>query len=177
MEWVPRRLNQRADAISRIVEVDDWQVSVDFFNVLNSCWGPFTVDLFANNINFKVKKFYSRFWTDGTAGVDCFAFDWHGENCWVVPPVRLVGKTILHLIKARTRATLIVPLWYSAAYWPLLVGYAGNFRSFVVQVKRFTQTNGIFVQGSVPSIFGPGFNSPVLALRIDTRNYGLGYVK
>ena len=56
IEWVPRLQNQTADLISNIVDYDDWEVTTEFFSKINSKWGPFTVDRFANVKNHKVKK-------------------------------------------------------------------------------------------------------------------------
>jgi hypothetical protein len=45
--WIPRIENQRADFLSRIIDIDDWGTIVDFFQLLDSLWGPHTVDRFA----------------------------------------------------------------------------------------------------------------------------------
>jgi hypothetical protein len=61
MEWVPRGENKVADAILRLSEVidtDDWGISDEFFKLLNSRFGPFPVDCFANFYNSKLSKFY-----------------------------------------------------------------------------------------------------------------------
>ena len=39
-EWVPRASNEQADYLSRIVDPDDWSVSLPIFQLLNSRWGP-----------------------------------------------------------------------------------------------------------------------------------------
>ena len=64
-------------------------------------------------------------------GVDSLAFSWVGETCWLVPPVSLVKKVILHVCLCRCRGILVVPYWPSAHYWPLLVERGGVFKSFV----------------------------------------------
>ena len=167
MEWVPRYKNQVADRISRFVELDDWKVSDWFFNLIDEAWGPHSVDLFANNLNHKVSKFYSKFWTDGTTGVDAFAYNWFGEVCWIVPPVSMIAKVIAHVIKYRAKGTLIIPYWVSSPFWPLLVNGYGQFLYFVTDVRMFTNTYGVFSEGSVPSIFNECFQGTVLALRLD----------
>ena len=47
IEWLPRTLNQKADYFSKIVDCDDWGLSVKLFNMLNGIWGPFTTDWLA----------------------------------------------------------------------------------------------------------------------------------
>jgi hypothetical protein len=89
LEWIPRNLNSYADELSKIFDYDDWGISERIFIFFNIAWGEFTCDLFADNKNFKVKKYFTRFWSPGSAGVDSFAQNWANENCWIVPPLHL----------------------------------------------------------------------------------------
>ena len=116
--WIPRNLNQEADNIlSRTGDNDDWSVSQSLFDVLNTKWGPHTVDRFANDYN---AKFNSRWWCTGTECVDTFVTSWKDEINWLVSPPRLIMKTLDKLYKECTSGTLIVPEWSSAPFWPLL---------------------------------------------------------
>ncbi|XP_022780144.1 uncharacterized protein LOC111321503 [Stylophora pistillata] len=85
VQWIPRTKLDRADFISRIIDVDDWQITTSFFEFLDYTWGRHTVDCFANFYNKKIKKFYSRFWNPGCSGVDFFVQNLTGEDCLVVP--------------------------------------------------------------------------------------------
>ena len=167
MEWIPRCQNERADLISRTMDRDDWQVSKALFNFLDFKWGPHTFDRFADCINRKVEKFNSKIWSPFTQGVDAFAFSWVGENNWLVPPVYLVPRCVNYLKLTGASATLVVPYWTSAVYWPLLVDQYANFRKFVTDYKIFDNANGIFIQGSVASIFNSEFSGSVIAFRIN----------
>lgn len=31
IEWIPRTLNEQADAVSKLVDIDDWQLKAEFF--------------------------------------------------------------------------------------------------------------------------------------------------
>ena len=100
VDWIPRTENQKADAISRLadaVDIDDWGISTEFFQILNNKWGPFTVDLFANFYNNKCPKFYSMFYSTGSAGTDAFLQNWGGENVFMVPPISLVTNALRHV--------------------------------------------------------------------------------
>ena len=70
MQWIPRTKLDRADFISRIIDVDDWQITTP---------GLHLRDCFANFYSTKVKKFYSRFWNPGCSGVDFFVQNLTGE--------------------------------------------------------------------------------------------------
>lgn len=116
MQWIPRTKLDRADFISRIIDVDDWQIKTSFFEFLDYIWGPHTVDCFANFYNTKVKKFYSRVWNPGCSGVDFFVQNLTGENCLVVPPINLIHRTIHYLYTSKAVATLVVPFWPSSYF-------------------------------------------------------------
>ena len=56
IEWIPRSENEVADYLSKIVDFDDWCVRDSYFRAVDSVWGPFTVDCFANSVNAKVSR-------------------------------------------------------------------------------------------------------------------------
>ena len=91
--WIPRIENQRADFLSRIIDIDDWGTTVDFFQLLDSLWGPHTVDRFANMNNTKLLRLNSLYWNPGSIAVDAFTSDWSGENNWLVPSVSMVSRS------------------------------------------------------------------------------------
>lgn len=73
LEWIPRTKNEKADYISKMVDYQDWHTTHGLFTHINSMWGPFTVDRFANHINTKLPRFNSVFWNPDTEHVDCFS--------------------------------------------------------------------------------------------------------
>ena len=137
LQWIPRTKIERADYISRIIDIDDWQISADCFKSLEECWGVHSVDCFANYYNRKVCKFFSRFWNPGCSGVDFFVQNLVGENCLVVPPVSLIARAINYLHVCRAIATIIVPFWPSSYFWPII---SRKFSRFVVDYKCFDST-------------------------------------
>ena len=80
-QWLPRELiNACADAISHIVDFDDWYTTPEFFADMDRLWGQHTVDRFANAANAHLPKFNSRFLVPGTEAVDAISISWNGEN-------------------------------------------------------------------------------------------------
>ena len=71
--WIPREQNAKADFSRRIIDVDDWQTTTEFFEFLDTMWGPHTVDRFANMNNSKTKLFNSLHWNPDTLGVDALS--------------------------------------------------------------------------------------------------------
>ena len=96
MEWIPRSKNEVADYISRIVDLDDWQVNPTIFHMFDRLWGPHTVDRFASDDNTQLARFNSRFWSPGSEAVDSFAVNWASEINWWVPPLHLIVCTVNH---------------------------------------------------------------------------------
>ena len=165
IQWIPRTLNQQADYISRLIDIDDWQTTDDLFLSLNDRWGPHSVDCFANYYNHKLPRFFSRFWNPNTAGVDFFIQPLKGENCWVVPPVQIVPR-VLHYMKSQNAVgTVVLPFWPSAHYWPLLMNkYLKYISAYSVHIGNQSLTHG----RNLNSLLGSKrFKGHVIALRME----------
>ena len=116
IHWVPRDHNSVADSISKMSCSDNWGVSDDFFQFMNSLWGPFDIDRFATSDNRKLFRYNSRFLDYQCKAVDAFSQNWHDTNNWLVPPIHLVSKAVFHLLACGGRGVLIVPKWPSASF-------------------------------------------------------------
>ena len=85
VDWIPSSLNEHADAISRIVDFDDWGVSFEFFHHVDNIWGPHSVDRFVHSHNRKLPRFFSRFWNPDSEGVDAFVLTGRGRITGSLP--------------------------------------------------------------------------------------------
>ena len=47
-QWIPRQENKTVDSISRITDLDDWQLNPKLFQILDSKWGSHSIDRFAS---------------------------------------------------------------------------------------------------------------------------------
>ena len=112
--------NEQADFVSRLIDLDDWEIKPSIFQTINDAWGPFTVDCFACFYNSKLPRFFSRFWNPGSSAVDAFAQNWANENCLLVPPVVLIPAVLKHLHLCNGKGALVFPWWPSSPFWPLL---------------------------------------------------------
>ena len=172
MEWIPRDLNDQADFLSRIYDADDWGLCCESFSCLDAIWGPHSIDRFANHLNYKLPRFNSRFWNPGSEDIDTFVVDWKGENNYVCPPISLIPRVIIHMSNCCACGTLIVPLWLSAPFWPMLTYDGVHFRDFVTDYMDIPTYKECFTAGFCNSVFGNedlGFR--VLALRVDFSMY------
>ena len=170
-EWLPREENQVADAFSRIIDVDDWMINPNVFAWVDSFWGPHTVDRFANCHNAQLGRFNSRFWAVGSEAVDAFIVNWAGENNWLCPPIHLVCRVLQHAKACNCSGTLIVPLWKSAPFWPMLCPDGQRFALFVKEFKELPNADNLILPGQLGSKL-PLENSVLIALRVvfDPRN-------
>ena len=168
-EWIPREENEMADYLSRIVDKDDWMLNPDVFSVLDKMWGPHTVDRFANADNAQTERFNSFFWCPGSEAVDTFTVNWHMENNWLCPPIALIPRALRHAKICRAKGTLIVPMWQSAAFWPLLCPDGKNFGEFVENWCDLPLQDSLFLPGKYgETLFKTKVpNTRVLALRLN----------
>ena len=89
------------------------------------------------------------------------------ENNWLVPPVYLISRTILHLEVSGAGGNLLVPKSSSAVFWPILFPTYGS-RFLVKLVLEFTDPTVIFASLRLHTIFSPfRFRSSVLVVRLD----------
>lgn len=131
MVWIPREENELADFYSRCLDDDDWRIADSVFQLLERRWGPHNVDRFATHYNTKCILFNSRVWCPGTQVVDAFSVTWAGVTNWLVPPVRLIMTCLEKLETEKAQATLVLPKWPSAPYWPKVCPDGIHLNNFV----------------------------------------------
>ena len=54
--------------------------------------------------------------------MNAFSQSWQGENNWMAPPPKLINKVINKMKSVRALGIIVVPVWKSVPYWPLLHG-------------------------------------------------------
>ena len=173
IEWIPRKDNVLADALSKFYDSDDWMLNSKFFRILDKLWGPHTFDRFATNKH--CMQFNSKFWCPGSPGVNALAYDdWVGENNWVNPPFALIGKVLLHMKACKAVGTIIVHWWPKREWWPLLRARNGASWAPYVVGERCLNNNrqaDVFLPGpgSANTIVVGAPKWAVYALRVDFR--------
>ena len=167
IQWIPREMNEIADTISKFSSTDEWEVTERFFQCINDIWGPHDIDRFATFKNRKTKRYNSLFVDFESEAIDCFTQDWSGCNNWLVPPICMVSRVILHILHCNATASLIVPKWCSSAFWPILFNANYEKREFVHDVLEFDKGQDIFTcKNTSKCVFsGSRFHSKTLAIR------------
>ena len=167
-EWIPRKLNTIADYLSRQTDHDDYMLNPLHFAALDILWGPHTVDRFATFRTRQIPRFCSRWLNPCTETVDAFTVSWEGENNWIFPPPFLVPKVLSHMHNNHADGTLIVPLWTSAPWWPLLTTDGHQPMPWITDWLDIPLAVDTFIPAvEHSSLFGSGIPSyRVLALKI-----------
>lgn len=171
IEWLPRTFNQKADYLSKIIDCNDWGLSVALFNNLDQLWGPFEVDWFASEHNAKTVKFYSRFWSPSCAGVDAFTENWGNCKGLFVPSINLISRVLLHMSICLAYGVLVVPLWRSSSFWPMLCAEDGSFIHNIKEIIDLPTDKSSYIPcKSGRGMFGnDNLKFRMLALKIDFR--------
>ena len=133
-QWIPREENVIADDISKFNDNDSWGIDMKTFEMLENIFGKFTIDQFADDTNYKVKRFNAKAFCPGVENVNAFSTDWSNEFNWLCPPVSIIGYTLKHLKLCKADGVLFVPNWRSSYFWPLLTSDGQNFYPFVKSV-------------------------------------------
>lgn len=168
VSWISRRFNASADYISKLVDTDDWEITDEFFELIDGLWGPLNIDRFASYNNTKCERFNSKFYVPGTEAVDAFTQDWRFENNRWIPPANLITRVLRTIISTHgIRGVLIIPYWRSAPFWSLLQN-GPIFSSFVVDHMVFKDTAGILKLGNYKySLLGsPHYRGGIVAILI-----------
>ena len=160
--------NEQADYLRRIV---DWFVCPRIFRLLDLKMGPHSIDRFADEHYHLLPRFDSRFWNPRCEAMDTFTRSWRFENNWVCPPRRFVPRALKHTKSCCAQGSLIIPLWRSAPFWPLLTSDGLHLAHFVQDGVHLPPLKTTFCMGRHSTgFFGwEDLNFRVLALRINFR--------
>jgi hypothetical protein len=129
--WIPRHLNSDADYMSKIMANDPFAYTIQehTFAHLEQIFGHHTIDRFASKYNVRVSppRYNSKYFEPEAEGLNAFSMHWRlnnqgeQENNWLHPPYLLISRVIRHIQHCKAAATLIIPSWPSASWWPDVV--------------------------------------------------------
>lgn len=139
---IPRAEVDRADFISRLIDVDDWKITPSCFAELERLWGKHFVDCFANYYDKKINRYFSRFWNPACSGVDFFVQNLPGETCLVMPPVSLVIRALHYLYACRA----------TAGHWWYLSGLQLNSGLYLLEITATLLSNLSYSMEELPNL-------------------------
>ena len=119
-QWIARKQNYLTDFFNRMNDTDNWSINNESFNIMSNMYGPFSRDKFVNNLNKKVNKFNSKYFCPETSHHNAFINDWCRNHNWLCPMISCIGSAWRNWILCRARGVLLVPIWLSSNYWPII---------------------------------------------------------
>lgn len=121
-EHVPGTYNKIADALSRLTkDRSDWKLNQRIFRLLDTLWGPHTVDWFATRNNRQLPRFASWAVDAEATYVDALKNLHRRENGFANPPFAVIGAVAQKLRRTKNALTLIAPAWPAQHWWPLVL--------------------------------------------------------
>ena len=121
--WVTREseIIQWADSGSRDFRSDDYSLDPVSFDLLKATFGVFTVDSMANSANSVCEKFYCKFSSVGTSGVNFFAQTLNMVDFYYCfPPVRRSVDALRHFSSFKASGVLVIPVWPRSSFFAIL---------------------------------------------------------
>ena len=113
-KYIRSAANIWADNLSRESDSSDWQLNPRVFTLLDTRWGPHTVDRFASATNRQLPRYNSRWLDPDTEAVDSLRLpntSWASEHNWCNPPWDLLDDLVLKLRSSGASATVVAPHW------------------------------------------------------------------
>lgn len=115
VEHIPGLQNVIADQASWLkADRNDWQINPAIFKIINNLWGPFKIDLFANQMNALIPIYYSWSLSESDR---CICQSWNKEKFVGEPSLGLIPRTPAKVIRYKATMTIITPYWGSAPSW------------------------------------------------------------
>ena len=96
--------------------------------------------------------------------MNSFTADWSSENNWLCPPVSLIGSTIRHLRICKGMGTLLVPMWESSYFWPLLYPNGVHMADFIKDTMVVNPYYESYIEDTVFKGYAP-FSAVALKLQ------------
>ena len=121
--WIAGEENELADAYSRIQSASsEMSLAPHFFQVLETCWGPHSLDCFATNLNTQLPRYFSWGPESNSVGRDFFKQQiGSGELLYGNPPFRMIPQVLRKIQEERLEMTVLLPLWPSRPWWPTML--------------------------------------------------------
>jgi hypothetical protein len=120
--FIPGKLNMEADWASRFFsDNSDWQLNKQIFQMLNSRFGPFTIDLFANYLNHQLPVYFSWMPDPNSEAIDALSQTWPKTGCYAFPPFILIPQVLQRVQISQSTLLLIAPYWPQQNWFPMLL--------------------------------------------------------
>ena len=104
--------NTMADWLSRqTIQEGEWALNKQIFREITQRFGCPEIDLFANNINKQVERFWSRFPHREAEATDTLMTPWPKMLLYAFPPTPLIPRVLRKIQQHRAEVILVAPYW------------------------------------------------------------------
>lgn len=120
---IPGIENVQADQLLRqFSDSKEWMLKPDIFSRICHHFFLPDIDLFASRLNTQLDKFVSWTFDPDAAENHAFTLRWFQFCPYIFPPFRLIGRVLNKILSDKVeKAILIVPLWKTQSWFPLLI--------------------------------------------------------
>lgn len=161
-----------SDRGSREYRSDDYSLTNSCLTNILENFPPVTFDAMASSTNTISQKFYSRYPSLNSVGVDIFAQSLdYSEFYFVFPPVSLCVKVLKFFAKQQVRGILILPLWPSAVWFNFFFPDGAHCAQWVGKIVIFQPSYTSLLDS--PSCFSECVGFKAIALQFDFRKSDL----
>jgi len=119
-QHIPGMENVEADRLSRYLEASDWQLNPTIFGAIQKRRRRCRIDAMASARNHLLPRFWT--WKREPGATATNVFHQHHMDpdspLWINPPFNLIRRVLLHVNQTQARATVVVPDWGWANWWP-----------------------------------------------------------
>ena len=96
--------------------------------------------------------------------MDVFSFSWTHGNNWLVPLPKLAAREFHKYVYDRASATIVIPEWTSAPFWPLVTSYNKHIRD----IQKLPKANLVITGRTSRGIFSKRpLDFDLLAIRFE----------
>jgi len=119
---IPGVQNEADEPSRQFKDNIEWELHQSVFDDICLVHGEPSIDLFATRLNRKLEKFCAWKPDPEARFIDAFSLDWNNfDLCYLFPPFSLVGRCIQKVQTDGARALMVVPLWTTQIWWPMLL--------------------------------------------------------
>ena len=98
----------------------EWMITDKVFKLITQLFGKPEIDMFASRINNKLEKYVSWKQEPQAIAIDAFTLNWFDTFIYCFPPFSMVSKVLTKITRERTEAVVVVPLWTTQNWYPVL---------------------------------------------------------
>ena len=135
---IPGIVNKTPDGLSRQkLESTEWMLDSSVFSSDSGCLSAASSRSLCFSPNHQLPNYF--FWIPDpqAMGTDAFSIPWKFNLCYLFPPFPLIQKCIQKIEQDQTDALLIMPVWKSRPWYPLLLEMLIDYQHYCLFISNY----------------------------------------